>query len=150
MLRLEICISSKNLCCDLKFSHHNFIHYYPSCDLDNLLRPRKFPGLLEQFNSQQVQFTKSNQNKYNSIHIHHSNTQRIRSTMHQIQNWSTKLKKNSPKLSITLYRKQNSINHKRVYYPLLSLVQIGSLNVEIPLCVHSYCPTRNIRNLKQQ
>ena len=86
MLLPEICISSKSLCCDLKFSHHNFIHFYPGCDLDSLLRPRKFLGLLEQFNFQQVQFSKSNQNKYNSIHIHHSNIHQIHSSMHQIQN----------------------------------------------------------------
>ena len=60
-----------------------------------------------------------------------------------------KKKKISPKLSIMLYRRQNSINQRRVYCPLLSLVHIGSLNVEIPLCVDSYCPTRNIRTFKQ-
>ena len=96
ILQPEIYTSFKNLCCDLKFSHHNYIHSYSGCNLDSLLRPRKFPGLLEQLNSQQVQFTKSNQNKYNSIHIHHSNIQRIHSAMHQIKNLSTKINKNFP------------------------------------------------------
>ena len=135
MLRPKICISSKNLCCDLKFSHHNFIHSYSGCNLDSLLRPRKFPGLLEQFNFQQV--NSPNPIKTSTIQflfiIQIFNKSIQLCTRFKIEE-KKKIFKIFPKLSIMLYRRKNSINQRRVYCPFLSLVQIGILNAEIRLC----------------
>ena len=150
MVRLEICTSFKNLYCDLKFSHCNFIHSYPGYDLDSLLRQENFQVFLN--NSIPSKFDSPNLIKTSIIQfifiiqIFNESIQLCIRFKIEAQN---KIK-NSPKLSIMLYRKQNSINQRRVYCPFLSLVQIGSLNVEIPLYVHSYYLTRNIHNLEQQ
>ena len=80
----------KDFCCNLQCGHNfnftvvtcfsNLLFQCPAflvATYELMLRPEKFSDLPEQSNSQQFQFTKSNQNKYNSIHLNHSNIQQI-------------------------------------------------------------------------
>ena len=107
-----------------------------------MLRTRKFPGLLEQFTSQQFQFTKSNQNQYNSIHIHHSNIQRIHSLCIIFKIEAQKKKKNSPKRSIMLYRRQNLNKFKKSILPLFVSFVDWKFDCRCSSFAHSYCPTK--------
>ena len=73
-------------------------------------------SLNNQFHNK-FQFTNSNQNKYNSIHLPHSNIHHISFIMHQIQNLSTKINSNSPKLSIMPYQRLNLYEFKKSILP---------------------------------
>ena len=145
MLRLEICISSKNLCCDLKFSHHCYIHFYPGCDLDNLLHQENFQVSLK--NSIHSNFNSPNPIKTNTIKfifiiqifnesIHYASDSKLKH----------KNKKNFPQLSIILYRRQNLNKFKKSILPLFVSFVDWKFDCRFSSFAHSYCPAKLKKN----